>query len=117
MDEPATDRRRHGMSPDPDDADHDDADHDGPIVVDAIGKACPLPVIDLAAAVEAHTVGTVFRLLADDEAARVDVPVWCRLQRQRLDDVRDVDDHVVFTVTKVRPASGPRRPTASQARP
>lgn len=70
------------------------------IVVDAIGKACPMPVIDLAAAVQAHQVGTVFRLLADDPAARVDVPVWCRMQRQRLDDVTELPDHLAFTVTR-----------------
>lgn len=71
-----------------------------PVVVDAIGKACPMPVIDLAAAVRSHEVGTVFRLLADDPAAKVDVPVWCRMQRQRLDEVTEVDDHLAFTVTR-----------------
>lgn len=73
--------------------------------VDAIGKACPLPVIDLAGAVASHPVGTVFALLADDPAAKVDVPVWCRMQRQRLDDVVEHDDHLAFTVTKVREAN------------
>lgn len=75
---------------------------DAPVVVDAIGKACPMPVIDLAAAVQAHEIGTVFTLLADDPAAKVDVPVWCRMQRQRLDDVSEVDDHLEFTVTRER---------------
>lgn len=77
----------------------------GVVELDAIGKACPLPVIDLAAAVTSHPVGTVFDLRADDPAAKVDVPVWCRMQRQRLDDVVEHDDHVVFTVTKVRDGS------------
>lgn len=101
------------MPPEQPDDPADDAPLDGPhdvpgsedtVVVDALGKACPLPVIDLAAAVAANEVGTVFTLLADDAAAKVDVPVWCRMQRQRLDDVRDADDHVVFTVTKVHAA-------------
>ncbi len=96
--------------PDPDDRrqpreDVDEAAGVDAVMVDARGRACPLPVIDLAAAVGSHQVGTSFRLLADDAAARVDVPVWCRMQRQRLDDVQDADDHVVFTVTKVRPST------------
>lgn len=69
-------------------------------VVDALGKACPMPVIDLAAAVRSVPLGTVLHLLADDDAARVDVPIWCRMQRQRLDDVVDEADHVRFVVTK-----------------
>jgi TusA-related sulfurtransferase len=53
-------------------------------LVDATGLACPLPVIELAKAVERVPVGGRVRLLATDPAARVDVPVWCRMQRHRL---------------------------------
>jgi TusA-related sulfurtransferase len=53
-------------------------------LVDASGLACPLPVIELARAVERVPVGGRVRLLATDPAARVDVPVWCRMQRHRL---------------------------------
>lgn len=53
-------------------------------LVDASGLACPLPVIELAKAVERLPVGGRVRLLASDPAARVDVPVWCRMQRHRL---------------------------------
>lgn len=74
---------------------------DGITLVDAIGKACPMPVIDLATAVKQAAVGSVFHLLADDGAARVDVAIWCRMQRQRLDDVIEHADHVQFVVTKV----------------
>lgn len=72
------------------------------VVVDAIGKACPMPVLDLAAAVRDASVGATVHLLADDSTAKVDVPIWCRMQRQRLDDVVDADDHVRFEVTKTR---------------
>lgn len=53
-------------------------------VVDAAGLACPLPVIELAKAVDRVPVGGRVRLLATDPAARVDVPVWCRMQRHLL---------------------------------
>jgi cysteine desulfurase len=53
----------------------------GPIVVDALGTACPIPLILLARAVEEAPPGALVEVLADDEAARVDIPVWCRMKR------------------------------------
>jgi tRNA 2-thiouridine synthesizing protein A len=58
--------------------------------VDATGLSCPMPVIELAKAVRDLELGQVVRLLATDPAAKVDVPVWCRMQRQRL---RTQDEH------------------------
>jgi tRNA 2-thiouridine synthesizing protein A len=54
------------------------------VEVDATGLSCPMPVIELAKAVRELELGQVVRLLATDPAAKVDVPVWCRMQRQRL---------------------------------
>jgi tRNA 2-thiouridine synthesizing protein A len=54
------------------------------VEIDARGLSCPLPVIELARAVASVEVGTLVRLLATDPAAKVDVPVWCRMQRHRL---------------------------------
>lgn len=71
-----------------------------PHVVDARGLACPRPVIDLAAAVDRAEVGGVVELWADDPAARVDVPVWCRMRQQRLQSVDDVDGAMRFRVVK-----------------
>lgn len=73
-------------------------------VVDARGLACPLPVIELARAIRAAELGATVRLLADDPAARVDVPVWCRMQRQRLAATDEQDGASVFLVEKVRAA-------------
>ena len=50
------------------------------VTVDARGKRCPLPVIDLARAVAACTPGTVVEVVADDAAARHDVPAWCSMR-------------------------------------
>ncbi len=68
--------------------------------VDATGLACPLPVIELARAISDVDVGATVRLRADDPAARVDVPVWCRMQRHQLDDISDDGRVSVFTVTR-----------------
>jgi tRNA 2-thiouridine synthesizing protein A len=72
------------------------------VEVDARGLACPMPVIELARAVDAQAVGAVVRLLATDPAAKVDVPVWCRMQRQQLRSADETDDGWVFLVEKRR---------------
>lgn len=51
-----------------------------PTVVDALGKPCPLPVIELAKAVEVASVGGEVVVLSDDAGAKVDIPVWCRMK-------------------------------------
>lgn len=76
--------------------------------VDARGLSCPLPVIQLARAVDEVAVGEVVRLVATDEAAGVDVPVWCRLQRQRLVRTGTAPDGAMtFDVERVRGADAP----------
>jgi tRNA 2-thiouridine synthesizing protein A len=61
--------------------------------VDARGLSCPMPVIELARAIERIEVGATVALLATDPAARVDVPVWCRMKRHRLLAQTDLADN------------------------
>ncbi|MDX1657526.1 MAG: sulfurtransferase TusA family protein [Nitriliruptorales bacterium] len=77
-------------------------DEDDVVVVDASGLACPMPVVELAGAVDAHPVGTRFRLLATDPAAKVDIPVWCRMKRQKLVASDTEGDPLEFVVEKIR---------------
>jgi tRNA 2-thiouridine synthesizing protein A len=53
-----------------------------PLVLDCRGMRCPLPVIHLARALPTVEVGAVIRVLADDPAAAVDIPAWCRMKSQ-----------------------------------
>jgi tRNA 2-thiouridine synthesizing protein A len=48
--------------------------------LDCRGQRCPMPVIALARAVAEVEVGSVVRVIADDPAAAVDIPAWCRLR-------------------------------------
>jgi tRNA 2-thiouridine synthesizing protein A len=62
-------------------------DHDGAVpspsdVLDCRGQRCPLPIIELARALPTLPIGTVLRVLADDPAAAIDVPAWCRMRGQ-----------------------------------
>jgi TusA-related sulfurtransferase len=82
--------------------DHQADDQQDIRVVDALGMPCPKPVIELAAAVLEVPVGGRVRLLADDVAAKVDVPVWCRMQRQTLVSVEADGAVLTFLVEKAR---------------
>ena len=73
------------------------------VTVDTLGRPCPIPVIELAKAVEGVEVGTVVEVLSDDPASKVDIPVWCRMQRQRFVAQQDLaDGGWRYTVEKVR---------------
>lgn len=50
------------------------------LVVDALGKLCPIPVIELAKVIGDVPVGGTVTVLSDDEAARLDIPAWCEMR-------------------------------------
>ena len=50
--------------------------------LDCRGMRCPLPVIRLANNIADVAVGGVVAVVADDAAARSDVPAWCRMREQ-----------------------------------
>jgi tRNA 2-thiouridine synthesizing protein A len=52
------------------------------IILDCLGRKCPLPVIDLAKQMRNVGIGEVVRVLADDPAAANDIPAWCRMKQQ-----------------------------------
>jgi TusA-related sulfurtransferase len=52
------------------------------VELDCRGLACPAPVIDLARALRDLPIGATVAVLADDVAARTDIPAWCRMREQ-----------------------------------
>jgi tRNA 2-thiouridine synthesizing protein A len=50
--------------------------------LDCRGMLCPLPVIELGKRYAEVPVGGLVAVLADDVAARTDVPAWCRMRGQ-----------------------------------
>ena len=73
-----------------------------PVLVDSLGKACPIPVIDLAKAVDGVDVGNEVDLLADDPGAKVDIPVWCRMRRQEYLGMADAERGWSFRVRRAQ---------------
>lgn len=50
------------------------------VTVDCRGQRCPLPVIHLARRVTDVATREVIAVAADDPAARIDIPAWCRMR-------------------------------------
>lgn len=48
--------------------------------INALGLKCPVPIIMLAERIGEVPVGQVIEVLADDPAAKTDVPAWCGLK-------------------------------------
>ena len=71
------------------------------LVVDCVGRPCPVPVIELAKAVPAIAVGGVVEVLSDDPAARLDIPAWCRMRSQDYLGERPRDTGAGYLVRRV----------------
>ena len=52
------------------------------LTLDALGKKCPVPIIMLADRIREVQVGQAIEVLADDPAAKTDLPAWCALKSQ-----------------------------------
>jgi tRNA 2-thiouridine synthesizing protein A len=50
------------------------------LVIDALGRKCPIPIIMLTGRIREVRVGSVIAVLADDPAAYSDIPAWCALK-------------------------------------
>jgi len=68
--------------PDAEPVGHVEEESSAALEIDALGKLCPLPVIELGRRIGSVPVGAVVRVLADDPAARLDIPAWCRMTGQ-----------------------------------
>lgn len=69
-------------------------------VVDALGFMCPVPIVMLAERVRETARGRVVELLADDPAAKEDVPAWCRKTGNEYLGMEADGDRMSFRVRK-----------------
>ncbi|MFE9770290.1 cysteine desulfurase/sulfurtransferase TusA family protein [Streptomyces sp. NPDC005931] len=74
---------------------------DDALVVDARGRRCPIPVIELAKVIGDVPVGGTVRVLADDEAARLDIPAWCEMRGQQYVGEEPADRGSAYVVRRV----------------
>ncbi len=71
------------------------------LVVDALGKRCPIPVIELAKVIGDVPVGGTVRVLSDDEAARLDIPAWCEMREQEYVGEEPADQGSAYVVRRI----------------
>ncbi|WP_336318354.1 cysteine desulfurase/sulfurtransferase TusA family protein [Streptomyces lavendofoliae] len=70
------------------------------LVVDALGRRCPVPVIELAKVFGDVPVGGTVTVLSDDEAARLDIPAWCGMRGQEYVGERPAERGTAYTVRR-----------------
>jgi tRNA 2-thiouridine synthesizing protein A len=68
--------------------------------LDCLGQRCPLPVIALARRITEVELGATIRVLADDPAAAVDIPAWCRMRGQEYVGASTVDGAPAYDVRR-----------------
>ncbi|MEU7557801.1 cysteine desulfurase/sulfurtransferase TusA family protein [Streptomyces eurythermus] len=71
------------------------------LVVDSLGKRCPIPVIELAKVFGGIPVGGLVRVLSDDEAARLDIPAWCQMRGQEYVGEEPAERGTAYLVRRV----------------
>jgi tRNA 2-thiouridine synthesizing protein A len=50
------------------------------LTIDALGRKCPIPIIMLAEQIRDVPIDEIIAVLADDPAARTDIPAWCGMK-------------------------------------
>lgn len=66
--------------------------HDVALELDCRTLVCPMPVIELARHLGDVEVGQLLAVVAQDLAASVDVPAWCRMKGQDYVGADTADD-------------------------
>jgi tRNA 2-thiouridine synthesizing protein A len=59
------------------------------LIIDALGRPCPVPVILLAGQIGDIQPGQLVEVLTDDPVAQTELPAWCALKSHDLLRVRD----------------------------
>lgn len=72
------------------------------MVVDARGRRCPLPILDLARHIGDVRVGATITVEADDPAAGPDIQAWCRMRgHEYVSAARAADGTPAYTVRRL----------------
>jgi len=70
------------------------------LTIDALGKKCPIPIIMLADRIREVRIGELVAVLADDPAAKTDLPAWCVLKSQEFVATVDLPEGWSFLVRR-----------------
>jgi tRNA 2-thiouridine synthesizing protein A len=70
------------------------------LTIDALGKKCPIPIIMLAERIREVAIGQTIEVLADDPAAKSDLPAWCMLKSQEFVRTQELQSGWSFLVRR-----------------
>jgi tRNA 2-thiouridine synthesizing protein A len=70
------------------------------LTIDALGRKCPIPIIMLAERIREVPVGALIAVLADDPAAKTDLPAWCMLKSQEYITTTDLPEGWAFLIRR-----------------
>ena len=70
------------------------------LTIDALGRKCPIPIIMLAEQIGQVPIGQAVAVLADDPAARTDLPSWCAMKAQELLAIVDLPVGWAFLICR-----------------
>ena len=70
------------------------------LVIDALGRKCPIPIIMLAERIREVPIGGTIAVLADDPAAKTDVPAWCTMKSQEFVAITELPSGWSFLVRR-----------------
>ena len=71
-------------------------------ILDATGLLCPLPVLKLKKHLQSMDIGTVITVFADDPAAAIDIPHFCKETGHKLVSKTNSESGVKeYTVKKI----------------
>ena len=71
-------------------------------VIDARGKHCPAPLMDLIKAIKGEKPGSVLILLSSDSNSLKDIPEWVKKAGHELIDVIRETDHWKIVIRKLK---------------
>jgi TusA-related sulfurtransferase len=67
------------------------------MILDCLGKRCPLPIIELAKALADESIGFKLTLLSDDPASQPDLIAWARMTGNSV----ETSEANTFQITKL----------------
>jgi tRNA 2-thiouridine synthesizing protein A len=67
------------------------------MILDCLGKRCPLPIIELAKALADKPIGFTLSLLSDDPASQPDLIAWARMTGNSV----ETSETNTFQITKL----------------
>ena len=67
------------------------------MILDCLGKRCPLPIIELAKALADKPIGFTLTLLSDDPASKPDLIAWARMTGNSV----ETSETNTFQITKL----------------